>query len=64
MSKQDMDALKESKGQFTSMNSILSTSIDRQLSLLFLSHEHDDLRSSYEVKPFSNVSSQSQFTNE
>ncbi|CAF3391648.1 unnamed protein product [Rotaria sp. Silwood2] len=75
MSKKELDILKKSKGQFISMNSFLSTSLNRQKSLSFVSSEHDDLyRVLFEIdvdphlsdgmKPFANISSESQFENE
>jgi len=75
MSKQELDVLKESKGQIISMNSFLSTSLSREKSLSFVSSQHDDLcrvlfeididpRLSYEAKPFAHISSQSRFINE
>jgi len=75
MSKQEVRILKNSQGQFISMNSFLSTSLDRQISLLFVSSESNDLYhvlfeididscSSYRVKPFANISLHSHFVNE
>jgi tetratricopeptide (TPR) repeat protein len=75
ISKQELDVLKESKGQIISMNSFLSTSLSREKSLSFVSSQHDDLcrvlfeidadpRLSNEAKPFANISSQSRFINE
>ncbi|CAF4851553.1 unnamed protein product [Rotaria sp. Silwood1] len=75
MSREELHLLKESKGQFISMNSFLSTSLDREISRMFVSPKHEDLCSvlfeidvdpylSYEAKPFANISSQSQFKDE
>ena len=75
MSKNELDVLEKSIGQFISTNSFLSTSLDRQKSLSFVSFEHNDLCHvlfeidvepylSDETKLFANISSQSEFKNE
>ena len=75
MSKQEVKILKTSQGKFISMNSFLSTSLDRQTSLSFISSDYDDFHAvlfeididpglSYQAKPFANISSQSHFINE
>jgi tetratricopeptide (TPR) repeat protein len=75
MSKKELNVLKESKGQFISMNSFLSTSLVREVSSMFVSQKFGDLcgvlfeidvnsRLSYGAKPFANISSQSQFEDE
>ncbi|UJR38726.1 hypothetical protein I4U23_031391 [Adineta vaga] len=75
LSKQELDVLKTSKGQLISMNSFLSTTLDRQMSLFFVSSKDDDLcRVLFEInidpqvssisKPFANISSQSHFADE
>ncbi|CAF1687064.1 unnamed protein product, partial [Adineta ricciae] len=75
LSKQELDVLKTSKGQLISMNSFLSTTLDRQISLSFVSSKHDvlcrvlfeisvDPQISSTAKPFASISSQSNFTDE
>ena len=75
MSKQELKILQQSEGQFISMNSFLSTSLDRQTSLSFVSSNYDDFHAvlfeiyidpclSYRVKPFANITSKSHFINE
>ncbi|CAF3624815.1 unnamed protein product [Rotaria sordida] len=76
ISKDELDTLKTSTGQFISMNSFLSTSLDRRLALSFLSSStiSDDLqRILFEIdldptlagiKPFADITSSSFFTNE
>lgn len=76
MSNDELQTLKSSIGQFISMNSFLSTSVDRRLALSFLSSSPasgDLQRVLFEidldpalpgVKPFADISSGSFFTNE
>ncbi|CAF4053873.1 unnamed protein product [Rotaria sp. Silwood1] len=75
MSKQELDVLKESNGQCISMNSFLSTSLDREISRMFVPTKLGDLcvvifeidvdpHLSYGAKPFADISSQSQFRDE
>ncbi|CAF0860445.1 unnamed protein product [Adineta steineri] len=75
ISKQELQDLQESKGKIISMNSFLSTSLDREVSCIFIESERDDLCRvlfeiridpcvSYDTKPFANISLQSQFIDE
>jgi tetratricopeptide (TPR) repeat protein len=77
ISNDELEVLKVSVGQYISMNSFLSTSLDRNLALSFLSNsasENDNLQNVlFEinadpqvigVKPFANISSHSYFVEE
>ena len=75
MSAEELNVLKGSKGQFISITSFFSTSLDEQVSLAFVSSESTDLcrvlfivevvtHLSYCTKPFANISSKSQCLNE
>ena len=73
ISNDELDLLKNSIGQFISMNSFVSTSLNRQRALSFL-EQSDDLKpilfiidadpSLDEIKPFSHIADQSNFPEE
>ncbi len=76
MSKDEVEILKNSTGEFISINSFLSTSLDRNLALSFITSSDDsnDLERVFfeinadpqleNIKPFSNITSYSYFSNE
>ncbi len=76
MSKDEVDMLKNCKGEFISINSFLSTSLDRNLAMFFItgSDISNDLERVFfeidadpqleNIKPFSNITSHSYFPDE
>ncbi|CAF0990058.1 unnamed protein product [Didymodactylos carnosus] len=73
LSKQDIELIKDSIGEFLSMNSFLSTSKDRAIALAYAVSSNEDsvpvlfdiiVDSRHETKPFADISALSYFQNE